>query len=219
MARSVRFVFAVLLAAAVSLPAGAAPDPEATFRTQRVYLHCTSDTIRENNLAGTIVTWDTTPPTGAFAGDGDGCANTQAVSQDPPVVGFVGAFRIAGTFTGNLDTMTVQLHDLGHGSLQDPDAGRVAIDVTLTVDGTKVVNRAPVVVDAASENSGVTDQLVFSIRGLDLAPEEGDGTIEREYWLTFETAPGVIFVYDAQEVPAGITFNPRVVAGPVIEVG
>jgi hypothetical protein len=90
--------------------------------------------------------------------------------------------------------------------------------VRLSVDGEEVVADTASV-PAASENSGVTDRFMFSIDGFDLAPEEGDGTIERTYELTFATDPGIVFVYDAQEVPAGITFNPNVLAGTVITAG
>lgn len=93
-------------------------------------------------------------------------------------------------FTGNLDSLTVQAHAIGVG------AGRTGADqtvrVTVFIDGESVFGtdasgnaaRRNVVLKPVVSSSQASALFEFTIAGLGLVTEDGDGTTEREIAIT-----------------------------------
>lgn len=202
-------ILAVIALAAVA-PA-AASDPVPTFKNQRTYFECTDQTVKVDNVhatAGTYATWSTTPPTGAFAGDGDGCGSVETTIRNYNGVALDTTFE--GTFTGNMRDLTVVLHDLSHRA--DTVGPTLDLLVGLWVDGSPIVTDAPVKPTASSANSGVTHEFAFSITNLPFAVEHGNGTIERDVKIELRSRDAAFFAWGASEVPSGVHFNPFVLA-------
>lgn len=191
-------------------PATAAVNPEATFRTERVYFHCIGPAKVHTayNLQGQYPTWDTNAPAGSVS-DGEGCGRpeyglTNANDRRNPHDTVFG-----GTFIGNLNAFTVELHDLA--SIYGNNFGEIPMIVTLYVDGAQVLDSGIINVPATASESGASHMVKFSIDNLRLADEVGDGTTERTYELVVRSSldSAHAWVWDTTEVPAGITFNPE----------
>ena len=223
-------LFALAIFAAV--PASATHgDIHPTYRAERVYFHCADENVRVHNVAaaqtGAPIAWNTSAPSGAFAGEGDGCLTAdpnlgsqngklcaEPLTPPPPECQHTGVVLDAefeGTFKGNLRQLTAHLHDVSHRS--DTPLGPVQnLAVSLWIDGVQVLNNFATTPTAVSENAGVTHAVEFSITDIGLGVEDGNGQIQRTYRLTIRSADANIWVYDASEVPAGITFNPQTLA-------
>jgi hypothetical protein len=230
-----RVRLAVILAAALSTlvvvaaqPASAGPlDPQ--FKSQRVYFHCNGPTKVGNvNLVadGSIPGWNTTPPAGSVT-DGEGCttadANGVAVVVDPQENPTDGVWR--GTFTGNLDTLTVQAHCMFCVGIARA-TGEGTLGVRLNIDGEAITGDGSDIreVPAVEENMGVTQLYEFSVTDIDFVEPnldtDGDGvgdnpfgSVEHTITLTLDGYDVGFntfgqWVYDTSEVESGITFNP-----------
>ena len=211
------FVLAVVAATPATAEHG---DIHPTFRTERTYFHCQGDARVDNVAAaqGTVAGWDTTFPQGAFAGDGAGCGSVETPLRNQQGVEGLDT-RFAGTFTGNLQAITVHLHELAH----ETDAvGTVGLIVRLEIEGLTVAEQT-LRIPGQSENSGVTHAVDFSFTGIDIAVEDGNGQIQRDYLLEIrdtstDSTPN-FWAFDADEVPAGLTFNPKTPVPPSVPVG
>lgn len=225
-----RTSFLVVLGAVASSTVVTAPGVAGavgpTYRQERVYFHCADENVRLHNVAGVPddapVAWDTRPPAAAFVDSGAGCATadpnvaTTRVSAagqrgDVPVDAV-----FEGTFTGNLDDLTVNLHDLSQRPGTPVGGGVEDLEVSLLVDGEEVLDGVAVAPTARAENSGVTYAVDFSIADLGIGTEEGNGTITRTLHLVVASGNGNVWAYDATEVAAGITFNPPTLAAATV---
>lgn len=203
-----RFLAAMTAALAVVPATGQALADTAEFvpelRTEQVWFTCPGETgLSQFDGAAT---WSAdTPP------DGDGCSSAdtgyQAASAEDTTADTV--FR--GSFTGNLDSLTVQLHleRLVAGDMTD-------IAVGLAVDGTE---RVPwptdaMVVRTEETPPGVVEFSVHRIGLLDVADDT-----QHELTLTLslrgELARG-LWQWGSAEAPSGITFHPHQMADTVI---
>ncbi len=211
---------AALLAVAVpTVPALAqADDPTApTLRTEQVYFHCIAPVKVQNvyALQGQVPGWDTTAPTGSVTG-GAGCGFYDNIlsssAQDRP---FDASW--AGTFTGNLDRLTLELHRLL------PTSGatmpnRLVLEVQ--VDGVPYY-AGDVNVTPAASATGASQVAHVTLDDLRLNKEAGDGTKQREvrvYVASYNESQAA-WVFDSTEVPAGIMFNPAETKGTVVFAG
>lgn len=194
----------VLLGAAPSSANDLAERP--TFRSEDVYFHCEGPTkLHQVNwvasLGAAVAPWSTTAPAGSVqAGEGCGAADWGGTSNsvyDP-------IFR--GTFTGNLQSMTVRLHEFVVGN-----AGPATQTLRLTGDidgipifpaGAQPGDGRTVTVSPEVKNDGATRVYEFTITNLGFveevsdpegnvsyrtggaATESGDGTRERTITLT-----------------------------------
>lgn len=205
-------------------------DPQ--VKNERTYFHCSAPTKLGNvNLVadGSIPGWNTTPPEGSVS-DGNGCGTADVNGvlfvinpQENPTDG---VWR--GTFTGNLDQLTVHAHCICVGSARSDNAAtlgvRLAIDgEAITGDGTGSHD-----VTVVPANSGVTQLYEFSVTDIGMVEpnidEDGDGVgdnpfgkVQHEITLTLDGYDIVtntlgMWVYDTTEVPSGITFNPSTLA-------
>jgi len=224
-----------LLAVLMSMPAladaNAGPlDPQ--FKNERTYFHCGSPSKLGNVnfvVDGSIPGWDTTRPASSVS-DGSGCGTGDlrrpGAVVDPQENPTDGVWR--GTFTGNLDRLTVHVHCICLGSSR---ANNVAsIGVRLKIDGEAITGdgTASHNLTAVPENLGATQLYEFSVTGIEMlepnVDEDDDGIgdnpfgkVQHEITLTLEghdvvTNPFGVWAYDTREVPSGITFNPSSLA-------
>ncbi len=200
-----------LLLAVVAVPAGAQTTIEPTLRTEQVFFHCDSPNKLANVDAvvnGQSPSWDTTAPSTSFTAGG-GCGFYDNLLSGTGPTGQPTASAIwSGTFTGNLDTVAVELHRLlggAGGSVTAPQL--VAI---LTIDGT-VVFDGDITPFFTVSDTGASESTTFSFPGLKYVTEDGDGEKERTVTLQIDSynEAQTAWVFDASEVPAGLTFNPE----------
>ena len=214
--RWTRTTGAVALAVALALPsaATAATAPTGpTLRTEGVWFACDDEAPVQNvaYLQGRTPGWTTTAPTGSVRA-GAGCG-----AYENAVGGWLGPNRTsldtswAGTFTGNVDSITVALHN-AHVS-RARALGTFPVRVTLRIDGVDVCNcpeEGDLVLTPAADATGVSDRMTFTLTDIGLVVEDGDGARERRYEIVVrslsEEQSG--WVWGAAEVPAGVTFNP-----------
>lgn len=206
-----RKVVVAVVAALLVLPsaAGAAIIPEATFRSERVYFECVGDVKLQNVARVQTATnpWSTEAPTQSVQ-DGGGCGHVE--------YGLGGSqfdLVFEGTFTGNVDALTVHLHAL---SISEPVFSIETI-AKLSVDGVERLVTPAETLATTSENSGVTVSAPFTVTGLGYGAEVGDGTRRRTFRLTISSPirSSMQWVWDTTEVPGGITFNPAAPAETV----
>jgi hypothetical protein len=206
---------AVLAVLAVSLAIPAQADHggiHPTLRTEKTYFHCAGPVKVQNVYVaqGTIPSWNATAPTQSVQ-QGAGCGYYENLAA-----GGTGAFTAVweGTFTGNLDTLTVELHRLGttHGATLP---NRLA--TVVTIDGVSVFTGDANITPTESA-SGASSMAKFSLRRLNLKTEDGDGTQERTIRVSLDSYNETqsAWVWDTTDVPAGITFNPASLAGSTI---
>jgi hypothetical protein len=204
-------------------------DPQ--LKNERAYFHCGGSTKLGNvNFVaqGYIPGWDLTRPAGSV-GDGHGCgtADINAVFVIEPAENPTdGVWR--GTFTGNLDRLTVHAHCICAGSAQLDKAA--TIRVRISIDGEAITGdgSAGHDVTVVPGNLGLTQLYEFSVTDIGMVEpntdEDGDGVgdnpfgqAQHDITLTLDGYDPVtntlgIWVFDTTEVPSGITFNPSTLA-------
>lgn len=208
-----RTAFLAVLVFAIAVPAAADHgDIHPTARTEQTYFHCVGPVKVQNVPAaqGTLPSWDTNAPTQSVQ-DGAGCGYYENILSggDPAV--FTSEWE--GTFTGNLNAVTVELHRL----LPMSGATSNKIVGIVTVDGLEVFN-GDIDLQPVESETGASNMSKFSLRNLKFMTEDGDGTTERTVRITVDSYNDQqsAWVWDTTEVPSGITFNPTSFAGSVI---
>lgn len=212
---AVVIVATVLLAA----PANAHHDgttEQPTLRTERVYFKCVDDLKVQNvpALQGTYPTWSTEPPAGSVT-DGGGCGQYEnLLTNADPNNPF--DLVVKGTFTGNLDAINVELHNIYVGTARTD--GNFNLRARLYIDGLEYANQGPVSVTPEPSSTGISEKLTYSFSEIGFKDEHGDGTIEREIGIYVGSFTEIqsIWVWDTTEVPAGLTFNPATLERPIM---
>lgn len=209
-----------------------------TKRPEAVFFHCTGATKADNvnRQQGTVTGWDTTAPTQSVQ-QGAGCGFLDTAAEDTGALGsgtplddvwlehvdksndasFDAAF--AGTFTGNLDTLTFELHRI-HGLTDRAYAPLLGSnfegEIAVKIDGEAItLNDSHFTAPVVESSSGASESFKLSIQNLGFMIEEGDGTTVRtievriDHW--YSDTEG-IWVWDTTEVPSGITFNAATLA-------
>jgi hypothetical protein len=218
------FTAAVLLA----VPALAEPLPSTT-KAQQVFFHCGATKVAnvDRLTSNAFPTWDTTAPTASVQG-GAGCGwvdpfATRNTRDGQPGHGFQdGAWE--GEFTGNLGSLTAQLHSIsvGPGRAGSPQV----FNASLLVDGRSMFgldangnpNRARITLVPVVSSTQVSSLYEFTITGLPFVTEEGDGAKKRKVVLNVAAASELVmgWVFDTTEVPSGIAFNPAAPSKTVV---
>jgi hypothetical protein len=175
-----------------------------TFRNERVYFKC-ADGAKVQNVPvsqGTIPSWGTAPPAGSAAA-GNGCGFYENAGN---AAGLNLEFK--GTFTGNLDNLTVELHDIYAGAGRPNN--QIQMRAVLNIDGEELVVTELQNFPTSASSNGVTQRIAFTFTQLNFDDEIGDGTQVHEIHFVARggTETQSLFVWDATEVPAGLTFNP-----------
>lgn len=198
--------------ATVAVPAGA-QETGPTFRTERAYFTCLESNKVQNipMLNGEIPTWDTTAPGSAATGNGCGMyennVNAAGLNLD-----------VQGTFTGNLDSFTVELHNLGQ-SQTTPD-GTLRMIATLVVDDECFADTGSMAFPVVP-GVGPGHKITYTFTGLHFDDELGDGTQEHTIFIQARSSQEdtqSLWVWGASEVPSGITFNPATLEATQIPV-
>ncbi len=207
-----------------------------TARSERTYFHCAGPTKVENvNLVTSGPTsWNTTAPAQSFQqGAGCGSVDPGALRGGNPQTIYDAVFR--GTFSGNVRDLTIELHNLLLGRVRTGTTSTVR--VRMLIDGVPIFpETAGVAVAVTPElsSTGASEKLLISVPNLGctrdvvdadgnvvdvikggLMEENGEGTLERDIQLAIDSNfvdRAGAWVWDATEVPAGITFNPESLA-------
>ncbi|HEV3475239.1 MAG TPA: hypothetical protein VG602_07730 [Actinomycetota bacterium] len=189
---------------ALAVPASGQTAEVPTFRTERAYFKCAEGPKLQNVavLQGTIPTWNTTPPAGSFTA-GNGCGFYENLANASGL-----NLEFKGTFTGNLDNLTVELHDI-YASTGRPNH-QILMRAVLTIDDEPVVESALMNFPTTASSTGISEKIAFTFTELNFDEELGDGTQVHNIHLVARggTETQSLFVWDASEVPAGLTFNP-----------
>lgn len=167
-----------------------------------------------NGLQEDYDTWDTDAPDTSFQAGG-GCGTSAMPLADPELNG-----TWEGTFTGNLDSIAVEIHiiDVGISRLGDP----YSVVPSLEIDGDprylELEEYDLIGLDTERSETNLTVKGLMTITGLGLMEEPGDGGTQRTVRLTLtgtELDSGA-FVWGATEVPSGLTFNPETPQGKLV---
>ncbi|MDQ3991709.1 MAG: hypothetical protein M3245_05310 [Actinomycetota bacterium] len=224
---------ALVSALALAAPAGATHEgAHPTARTERTFVHCAGPTKAENvNLFATGPPgWNTTAPTQSLtAGGGCGALDSGALRGGNPQTLYDAVFR--GKFTGNIRDMTLELHNLLLGRVRN--GATFTVRVRMLIDGVPIfpetLGRSAAVTPQVV-SSGLVEKLLISIPNLGCArdivdadgnvtgvvtdglmTDDGEGAVEHDIQIAidsnFEERAGA-WMWDATEVPTGITFNP-----------
>ncbi|HEX9823397.1 MAG TPA: hypothetical protein VGB51_03270 [Actinomycetota bacterium] len=200
----------VVLLAALGAPASATHGGiHPTFRSERVYFHCTGATklyninywISESNTG-----WSTTPPAQSVQ-EGAGCGGLEYGGFTNEAYDVV----FEGTFTGNLRDMTIDVHQLLLGNARQATTETLRLNawidgVPIFPVGTQPTNGRTVTVAPVRSSSGASERFLFSITNLGFARdifdadgklidvetggvalEDGDGSAEHTFLLYLGT--------------------------------
>ena len=208
-----RVLAVIALVLAIAAPAAAEHgDIHPTLRTERVFFHCAGPVKAQNATyaLGTAPTWDATAPTQSVQ-QGAGCGYFENA-----VGGYLGSNETTldsifeGSFTGNVDSVTVELHAI-HASTSRA-TGPYILRANLFVDGVDVVDQdAPQIeVTPIPSSTRLSEMLRFTVTGIGLKTEDGDGSQSRRFRLVVRSVmeEQSAWVWDTTEVPSGLTFNP-----------
>lgn len=210
---SVLATIAVLL---VAVPASA-EEFVPVLETEDVFFRCTGNRRLSQADLATSIRWTTDPPTSSVAAGG-GCASHDSqmcCSGNVSNENYIYDAVFMGDTTGNLDTLTVNAWALDTG-ISRPES-TVAFNVYLAIDGKTRLDNVPVTVESATTD-GVR-HIQFSVTNIGLLSEQ-DHTRYHDVHLVMKTptysGSDLTWVFDATEVPSGITFNPAEPVGTTL---
>ncbi len=232
MRKAITVMAAIGVIAGVAGPVGATHGGfHPTFREERVYFHCGGGTKVKNidYAQGGLAPWDVTPPAQSVQqGAGCGVIDSSAIRNTDPGGGPADP-AFGGTYTGNLQNLTVELWMLGHSP---GSVGTDTVDVTpwLVIDGETYVSDTTILTGAplVASSTGASRKLEFTIPKLGtvrevldsqgnvvdvvttgLAKESASGQHEIQINVRIRGTgtPNAVWVWDTTEVPSGITFN------------
>jgi hypothetical protein len=215
MRRGIRasFVAAVLLAIVAGGTASATHGGiHPTFRLEDDFLQCLAGNRVQNvpRQQGQVPTWGAAAPTQDLA-EGGGCVQyenllSSTAATNPQDLAFT------GTFTGNLQTITI---DLYYANTPQATVPEYFANSKLFVDGSEVHTGTQLTFPP--QPAGVAfERITYSYTKLEklYANEDGDGTTEREITFTLSSfnEQQMFFLWGATDAPSKITFNPPTAA-------
>jgi plastocyanin len=180
---------------------------EPDLQMQRGYFKC-DGALSSRNLAGALSgapEWRFDPPTGSLFGGDGGCSLLDVGDQGDAAPEPSTDAVFTGTFTGNLEALSLEYHALDLGS---SDSWNISIGVT--IDGMEVVPwPTDLTVRRRAANGGISNIIDVSVLGVDLLTEDDQG----EHELTVAmSARGrdrlVLWSWDINETQAGLVLNP-----------
>lgn len=219
--RRALLVLVALLVAVV--PAGAEETVwEPNLVNQQVWFSCGEQKVE--NADDNVATWDTEAPTASVTA-GAGCGTVDLPFMQSAPANIYDA-TWTGYFTGNLDTLNVELHNIYVGPGRA--TGNLNAAVRLFVDGTPLFDDLgrEVTLKPVRSATGVSEVVKFSISNIGFLSEaeniehevslvmHGGATQNRGPTVT-DTVSG--WVWDTTEVPSGLTFNPTTLNEFVID--
>jgi hypothetical protein len=214
-------VTVVLLA--VALPAAAetsgfAPD----LRTERTYFVCKDDYRGQDKVQNQSNPgqWTTTAPNASYT-SGAGCVlvDSGALHNPDNAADGGGDAAFLGTYTGNLSSLTVHMHDFDGVYTRANYSPGARINVHLEVDGEVMFSTTGLQLKPVPGPVRTTALAEFTITDLNLL-SEADLT-QHQVTLIIGTYYGDdvhTWAWGASEVPSGITFNPAQPSANVVSV-
>jgi hypothetical protein len=205
----------------------------------RYYLQCDTAVGGKANLVAPVVSGNAVftdaEPTGSFTA-GEGCGEPEnsassGVSQDN-----VHVFTFEGFADGNIDAIAVELHDFSFSPERFGE--EIELDVRISVEGAspfggetvtsttgdtyQLPRRVSVPVTPELSDTGATVAYRFTITDIDgvlgTAGLPGAGDTDHHVKITIDSPldGAHVFVWGADEIPAGITLNPLEAQGTVV---
>jgi hypothetical protein len=183
-----------------------------------VYLHCNGPARLGNvhaTVDGDFVTWDGTKPTASATG-GAGCGTLDTFAAGSSNHNPIYDFPVKGTFTGNIDNITISFWAIelaGSRALN-----QFTVDVHLQIDGQDILTR--VKTNAARDymtpsGDGTSPARLYEVTVTKVkldseAAHTEEHLIEMTLYSKFINGSGInMWVYDASEVPSGLTINDK----------
>ncbi len=227
---------AVALATLLAAPAGATHGGNhPTFRSEATYFACDEKVNNVNAFQSAYPSWSTTAPAQSYQA-GAGCGHLDAlVYGTQPATPYDLVYN--GTFTGNIQNMKFELHNLVLSQVRA--AGTFSIGLRVSIDGTHLFGDGTtqgleIALSPELSSTGLTEKMVFSIQKIGcakeikdasgnvidvktdgFATEDGDGEEEHSVQVTidqFYLDQAAAWVWGATEIPGGITFNSATLA-------
>ncbi|MBW3665054.1 MAG: hypothetical protein KY469_18320 [Actinobacteria bacterium] len=197
------------------------PEEPIVICTETNWFHCIDDVKVQNYYAltaGQYASWDTTEPAGSVT-DGEGCGYYEnlfsADGENPYDV------IHKGTYTGLIDSFSVELHNIHVSSFRA--LGAYWVGLRIVVDGVVIFENETenfVTLFPEPSDTGLSEAMRFTVLGVDLLDPDTDDT---EHTVTVQVKSyndaQAAWVWDTTEVPAHITFNNEFIVGTPIFVG
>lgn len=216
----------LLIAAAVVLAAVPVSAEEHEWEpnlvNEEVWFVCGEQKVE--NADDNNASWDTDEPADSVT-DGAGCGTIDSPFFQTARPNIYDA-TWTGYFTGNLDTLTVELHNIYVGPGRA--TGQLTASVRLFVDGYELFPELgeEVAFEAVRSSTGLSEMIRFSIADIGFLSETQDrehevalmmqgGEARHRGPTVTDTLSG--WVWDTVEVPSGIEFNPEEVEETVLE--
>jgi hypothetical protein len=212
-----RVLLGAVIALMMAVPATAQTEefvPD--LREERAYLLCAGSNKVQND--STPVAWDTTAPATSYtAGAGCGFADTGESDEElKPVVGDdpTGELVLAGTYTGNLSSLSVHLHAID-GPWTRSELFGLELITSVDVDGVTIYDSAgPLLLNHVRSDSGATIFGEYTITDIGLLDEADLAEHEVVVRINARYSDDLYgWVWGAAEIDSGVTFNPPKVAG------
>jgi len=201
---------ALLLVAVVTVSGLVVPAASGAVRlkSSRVYFTCVQNVPPQNIPAtlGRYPTWTTKKPNASFRAGG-GCGHLEGMASTGALRNSLDAVFV-GRYKGPLDSITVELHNIYVGSGRA--SGEMTVEVRLEVDKREVLLTdgdpgVEVTVEPVRSSTGLSEMIRFTITGIG-ALQNKNHTVALNIGSTSEQQS--IWVWNAVEIPSGLTFNP-----------
>ena len=206
--------------AAVSVPAGAETEgfvPD--LRHERTYFVCQDyrgqDKVQNQSNPGK---WTTTAPTASYT-SGAGCVLVDSgVLHNPDGdAGGGGDAAFAGTYTGNLSSLTVHMHDVDGVLTRANISPGTRINAYIEVDGQAVYNMRGLQLKPVAGPIRTTALAEFTVTDLNLLEEPDLKEHEVAVIIGVYYSDDVhTWAWGASEIASGISFNPTKPAATVV---
>ena len=178
------------------------------------YLHCNGATKVGNAHAtvdGNRVTFDTTKPTASYT-TGAGCGTVDTFAAGATNNNPIYDFPVRGTFTGNIDNITIRYWGIDFCGSRAAD--QWTVDLHLVIDGVDILTRTPATnayAPTVNSSTGITRLYEVTVTkvGLNTAADHAtEHEIELTVYPKFVDGSGcVVWVYDAAEIDSGLVIN------------
>lgn len=220
-----RVIVAMAAIVALAVPAGAQEEFVPNTPLTQTYLECggtTPEYLVNFALYEEMPTWSETKPASVTTGAGCGMLDDSQFSGTVPDTPY--DLNFGGTYTGNLDELTVDLHDMGVGPARTGEP--ITLEVRATIDGMSLfgveenesidgtISASPakrtVTVTPTAAASGVLSKYSFSIKGINLLLPTDDTEHDVQFTIGsyWENANTNEWVWGNSEAPTGVTFTP-----------
>jgi hypothetical protein len=213
---------AAMLVMAVTGPAAASHTPPGEpfvpeYVETETFLHCNGATKVGNvhaTLDGNRVAFDTTKPTASYT-TGAGCGTVDTFFGGTTDNNPIYDFPIRGTFTGNIDNITIRFWAIDFTASRALE--EFTVDLHLVIDGVPILARnadgtaTPAHAPTISSETGISRLYEVTVTKVGLNSLT-DHTQEHEIELTAYTkyvdgSGGLVWVYDAAEIDSGLVIN------------